>query len=398
MRLSLAAILVAASVSFVTGPAYAEDAFPFGQDVYLAGTDPTLDQEAGRDALLAGFSVVVDAKVGKDAHATGFDVDIGAPIGADLYALGFSIKVSAPVGEDLTASGANIRLSKAASVGGNARLVGGTIVVDAPVAGSLLAAAGDLTLDAAVSGDAQLTAGTLTFGPHARIDGKLSYSAPEPIAIPATVIAPERVSFTKLEHPSQVSVVTEGVGQTIPNLWPSFLGIVFGFAFTLAFLVGLGWLFMHFAPRFTDHLREAAIREPGKAIGFGILGLAALIGLVPLAAMTLIGLPLIPFILLAILLFWTGGYLIGVYAVSWQMAKVLAKPTQPTIPVRLLVLALGLIVFALLNFIPFVGWLINLLAVLFGMGGIAQYAIGRFLARKASPLPSTVLESEGDGI
>ena len=39
---------------------------------------------------------------------------------------------------------------------------------------------------------------------------------------------------------------------------------------------------------------------------------------------------------------------------------------------HLAILALGLVLFALLNFIPVIGWLVNLLAVFLGLGALVQ--------------------------
>jgi hypothetical protein len=46
----------------------------------------------------------------------------------------------------------------------------------------------------------------------------------------------------------------------------------------------------------------------------------------------------------------------------------------PTLPARLAVIVVGLIVAASLNFIPFAGWIINLGLMLAGLGGIVTEA------------------------
>ena len=54
-------------------------------------------------------------------------------------------------------------------------------------------------------------------------------------------------------------------------------------------------------------------------------------------------------------------------------------------PVRLAVLAAGLLVLALLNAIPFAGWALNFTIVLFGIGAIAVPVYQSLFARRSAP-------------
>ncbi|MDP1576276.1 MAG: hypothetical protein Q8L76_05840, partial [Cypionkella sp.] len=65
------------------------------------------------------------------------------------------------------------------------------------IGGALTATGGEITLNAAVSGDALLQGGTISYGPKARIAGTLTYSAPEPVTLPAEVIPAARVVYDK---------------------------------------------------------------------------------------------------------------------------------------------------------------------------------------------------------
>lgn len=372
-------LLAVAATLTMAFPA-AADSLVFGGDAYHSGVNINLSEPVQRDALLGGFSVTLSGKVEKDAHAMGFDVDVDAPVGQDLYVAGFSVEVAKPVGEDLTASGGTVTIGKDAAIGGNARLFGGTVEIDAPIAGSLLVAAGDLTINGTVAGDVQLAVGKLAFGPDARIMGMLRYSAPAPIDIAASVVAPDRVQFTKTERGSQNETVQQTIDRSMPSFWPSFFSLVLGMIMTVVFLVVVAGVFLYLAPQLIEDLRVLSMDEPAKSIGFGVLGLSMLIGLVPISAMAIIGIPLIPVIALAIVVFWIAGYALGVYALSMRVAAAFMT-LNPTLAVRLTVLAAGLCVFAILHFIPFLGWLANLLAVLLGMGGLTRALLKRWMAR-----------------
>ncbi|MDP3896168.1 MAG: hypothetical protein Q8Q62_05795 [Mesorhizobium sp.] len=385
--------LILALIVATGSSAWADEPLVLGGDVYVSGSSATVSQPSPRDALAVGFSVNLRGRVESDGHAMGFNVDVEGPVGGNLYASGFSVTIEQPVGEDVTAGGFNVHLRKLAAVGGNARLAGGNVTVDAPVAGSLLAAAGTLAVNGTIAGDARLTAGTLVFGPEARIGGTLTYASRVPVEIPASVIAADRVRFEKLEVGSAVDSVQDTMGRSMPHFWPSFLGLFFGFVVTILFLVVTAAVLLSLAPRRVEELRSAAIAAPFRSIGLGVLGLATLVGLIPVSAMTLIGIPLIPVVLLAIVALWIVGYLLGVYALAWRIAVGL-RQLEPTLAVRLAVIAVGLAVAATLNFIPFIGWLINLTLIFLGLGTIAAWIFRWLAGERAADGSSGIVRPE----
>ncbi len=374
-------VLYLVAIILMNASAFAADRIVVGGDAYVSGSDAALTEPSPRDAFLSGFSADLMGKVERDANALGFNVDIDAPVGGDLYAAGFSVKVTQPIGEDLTASGFNIYLRNQANIGGNARLAAGTIVLDGPIAGSLVAAAGTLTINQPIAGDARLTVGKLIFGPNAKIGGTLTYFAPAPIDIPSTVASADRVKFEKFEQGSAASTVRDAVGKSMPRFWPSFFGLLFGFVLTIVFLVAAAAVLLALAPNLVETLRQDATAAPFKSIGMGLLGMGMLVGLVPVSAMTLIGIPLIPFVMLAAVALWVAGYLLGIYATAMHVIGAFRE--APKTPVgRILAVALGLTVIATLNFVPIIGWLINLAIVFLGLGAIVAQGVRALADRK----------------
>lgn len=367
-RLSTAIVLA----GLACGTAAAQEAnMTFGGDTYAAGSSVTVSAPAARDLFLTGFSVEIVAEVAADAHVAGFDVDVSAPVKGDLYAGGFSVDVAGPVTTDLSAFAANVRLRQAAAVAGNVRIVAGSAILDGPIAGSLLAAGGSIELNGTVAGDAMLTAGELSFGPGARIDGTLTYMAEEPIDIPASVVAPERVRFEKLEPSQAYDRFRDAMEHPTRGFWPAFLTVFGAFVMAIAFLVLVGGLALAFAPQTTERLRAEASARPFLSTLYGALGLSMLLGIVPVSAMTLVAIPPIPIVILAVVLAWTIGYLLGAYVIAWRVASAFAGPPQTT-AMRLGALAICLVVLALLNFVPVIGWLVNLLVVFLGLGAFVS--------------------------
>lgn len=341
-----------------------------GGDVYLAGSSTALEAGSGRDLFAAGGTVIARGDVARNAHFAGFEVEIGTEVGQDVYAVGGTVTLRAPVAGDLTAAGFAARTAGTGAVSGNARMAGASVVVGGPVAGSLMASGGEVLLDAEVGGDVRIAAGELRFGPAARIGGRLDYTAPEPVAIPASVIDPDRVSFTPSDRWEGMAAATRDWRMRdfpAPPRGPALLGFLL---ITIAFFVVLAAVALSLAPERIESMRSEALARPGRAFLGGILGLATVFGLVPISVMTLVGLPLLPVILLLIVVVWILGYAFGVYAVALRVWAGMGGADQ-AMPGRLGVFAGGLLIAALLNVIPFAGWVVNFTLVLFGIGAIA---------------------------
>jgi hypothetical protein len=236
-----------------------------------------------------------------------------------------------------------------------------------------MASAGDLTLNGTVTGDALLTAGTMNFGPNAKVGGTLTYYAAAPITVPASVAAPERVRFVKLEAGAAATSVGETAKRALPGFWPTLAGALAAFALVIAFLVAVSAVLFAFAPRMMEGLKDEALSAPVKVMALGILGLSMAVGLVPVSAITLIGIPLVPIAILLAIALWIMGYLAGAYALAARMtAGFRAPPTG--LGGKLVIVGLTVIVLAVLNFIPIIGWLINLAVVFLGLGAIMMRA------------------------
>jgi hypothetical protein len=370
----------------LAGPAQADTTSrSIANDLFLFGSGNSVQLDAPRDLLAAGSTVVLEGAVAQDTQAVGFDVDVGAATGADLYAMGFTVSLRGPVLGDVTASGMSVRTSKTAVVSGNARLAGSTVIIDGPISGGLAAAAAEVILNAPVSGDVLITAEKITFGPDARIGGSLTYSMPAKMDIPERVIGADRVKFEVYQQPEMI----RGAHQMwrdwdYPGM-PTFMSLFSGFLVTLGFFFVVGAVFLTLMPKPVQRLQRSIDARPGMSLLTGVIGLSILFGLAPITALTVVGLPLVPIVLLATVGVWTLGYVLGAYALAMRVMRSLGAAEDPSIMLRLLALIVGITLVALLNFIPFLGWMANFALVLAGIGAMTTALFER-LAGNAGPV------------
>jgi cytoskeletal protein CcmA (bactofilin family) len=341
-----------------------------GEDTFFAGSQISQAVDTVGDTFMAARSVKVNGTAQGDLHVSGLDVSVRADVVEDLYALGGTVIIRGAIAEDLAAAGFSLRTESSSITQGNARLMGNSVTVEGPVMGALSVMGRDVILNTAIKGDVHILAQTLSFGPDAVINGTLTYSLEEKMVVPDRVAAAERVIFEKVSG-GRVWEEWQEVGKDMPAL-PTFMSVLFGFAISLLFFVVLGALMLGFMPKRLSKMRRSIALAPGQTLLLGVIGLSILFGMLPILALTLVGLPFVPIVLLAIVVIWTLGYALGAYSVAMRLWLGVGGTDEPSSVARLLVLAAAIIFVALLNFIPFVGWVANYTLVLLGIGAMTR--------------------------
>jgi hypothetical protein len=341
-----------------------------GEDTFFAGSQINQAVDTVGDTFMAARSVKVNGATQGDLHVSGLDVSVSADVIEDLYALGGTVIIRGAIAEDLAAAGFSLRTESSSITQGNARLMGNSVTIEGPVMGALSVMGRDVILNAAIKGDARILAQTLSFGPDAVVSGTLTYSLEEKMGVPDRVAATDRVIFERVSG-GRVWEEWQEVSKDMPAL-PTFMSVMFGFAISLLFFLVLGALMLGFMPKRLSKMRRSIAQAPGQTLLLGVIGLSMLFGMVPIVGLTIVGLPFVPIVLLAIVVIWTLGYALGAYSVAMRLWLGLGGAVEPSSVARLLVLAAAIIFVALLNFIPFVGWVANYTLVLLGIGAMTR--------------------------
>ncbi len=240
-------------------------------------------------------------------------------------------------------------------------IVSGDLRLDGRSDSDVVVLSGDVTVDGLIVGDLVVLDGVVNLLPGSTVTGDVRYGDDRPlIASDATV---------------EGDVIEEDWEDSL-DLLP-FVGI---FLFWLGVSVSmaiLGALLLLIAPRAADALYARSRERVGPVIAIGIaigicLPLAAAIALA-----TLVGIPLAFLIGLALLPIAALAYVASAYALGRRMV---GEPRS-----RLWAFLAGLAVLRALALIPFLGFLVGLAAVVFGLGLLGA-AIGA--ARDPEPDPA----------
>lgn len=314
------------------------------------------------DVIIAAGQVMVDGVVNGDLLVVGGTVSISGDVSQDLRVVGGQVTLSGTVGQNLTAVGGNVEITDGAEISGAALVAGGNIFVSGPVGGELYVGAGNLIVSNVVDGNVEAAAGTIQITSKANIMGDFTYvSDTEAIVDSNATIAgvlersqlPETIRSRQVDEAQKSMQKAQSAGRLI-----SFISaLVFG-----VFMI-------RYFPNYVSNVSSVVRVNLWKSLGVGFLSLFA----APFAAIILISTVIgLPFGLLIIVILGIYMYLAKIFIAfcigDYLFEKIKRKKTQ------YLPFVLGLVVYYVLRYLPYIGGLTGFVVLLLGLGAaILQY-------------------------
>ncbi|HEY6729974.1 MAG TPA: polymer-forming cytoskeletal protein [Solirubrobacterales bacterium] len=241
-------------------------------------------------------------------------------------------------------------------------------------------ASGDLRLTGEVDGDVVLFAGDATIA--GRIDGDLVTFGGQARLLPSAYVSGDVRYGDERPIVSGDAIVRGHVTEGDWDDSTDFLPLIGAFAFWLGITISmaiLGVLLLLIAPRAGDALAARSRERIGPVIAIGIAIAIGLPVAALLAAVLVVGIPLAFLILLALLPLGAVAYVVAAYALGRRLVK---EPHS-----RLWAFLAGLGILQAVGLVPFLGSLVGLAAVIFGLGLIGA-AIGAARETEAESVQS----------
>ena len=219
----------------------------------------------------------------------------------------------------------------------------GSATIDGTVTKSVVVLDGPTEISGHVQQDVFVFNGPVTVRSGAQIDGDLVTSETPTVEPGATISGQQQRVSTRFD--------AGAVGVASRIAW--WLG------YSISTLV-LGLLLLLFAPRVDAAIVRAMRERTGASIGFGALVFFLLPIVAVFMLVIVVALPLGLFMLLALALLYTVGYVAGAHAIGRLLVK---EPTS-----RFLAFLAGLAILRAIALVPVLGGLVWVLASIFGLG------------------------------
>jgi hypothetical protein len=337
-----------------------------------AGRSITINGKVNDDIRMAGQSIALESKaqIGDDAMLAGWGLEqrVGSNIGGDLHFGGFQALLAGNVSQNFVGGMNSLELRGTIGKDVKATVLGDPNIFQWPFLPQPLKELPQIPLG-------------LTIGNTAKIGGDLLYRSPQIGQISTGAQIAGQVKHT--------IITVESTQAPVNPLW----AIVWQIQRLLALLL-IGWALLHWVPRWTKGLAETIQTQPWQCLGWGAVGAIAvaptaitiflvIVFLGGLFALTLpmfipplIGVGFLTYITLSLVLTLIVAYLapILVSLLGGQRLMQLVRPMETR---QIAILGIGLLIFVIVTAIPVLGWVLSLIAALFGLGAIWVSLRGR---------------------
>lgn len=370
-------------------------------DWSIVGDTVPAGQVIDNDVLARGTDVVIDGTINGDLLALGSNVTVNGTVSGSLVAVGRNVTINGEVGGSTYTAARTLKLGPPAQVANNVHFAG--LLLDSQsgsrIERDLVAASirGRISSDIGRSLNAAIL--LLTFNGRIGSGGTApGVEAPGDAALPSQVEPGGVLLFVgssagkplSLAAPARGSLYLQqdedaGSVAGIPEWLIARLG-------DLAVLLLVGGLVIWLRPILIQRPAERLRRKPLPAAGFGLLALTIAINAVAVAI--LLG------VLLLVVGVWLGGVTLWTLAfllwgigypalilafalfalsvlygskviVAEMVGRLILKRISPqALEYRILPLLLGLVLYVVLRSIPLLGWAIEIVVTVFGLGAI----------------------------
>lgn len=327
------------------------DYFANGRTVEISGT-------VNGDVYVLGGQIFIDGIVNGDVLVAGGSVEISGKVSRNVRLLAGQALITGEIGENITAVTGTIELSPSSTIGRNAVIVSGNTDLESKVGNNVRLYSSSVRIASGIRGKVIAYVGHLRLTSKVKIGGGLEYWSNKNAVIDPNAKVKEGITH----HPSFFydffhSKLLKGlkIGSKLAALLMNFF---------YSFIIGL--VMIRYFPYRIERTVETLNNKPAQSLVAGIV----LLFLLPVTMLALLITVLgAPFALALLSLTVVGLYTAKILSIIWLSTHIFRKFEFNKH--RRLYFSFGLIAYFILTTIPYLGTIITIAALLFGIGGAA---------------------------
>lgn len=368
-KIVLSILALGLSVFLMAGTASAAATFKSSESVgvaknetvdgslFIAGSNVTIEGTVNGDVFCAGQTVKITGSVNGDVLCAAQSLDVAAVVTGDIRAAGQTIKIDSQIDRSITIFGQIVSLGETTYIGYDATVFSQTLSQAGQIGRDLIGSFVNLNVGGSITGSAQVEAENITVHEGATV-GTIEYVS----AKDATIEQGANVGHAQRTEPSATAATS--VEPTNPVI-----ATLSGSLYWLISMLIVGVAIMVIKPSLLPASAQAITNKVWPSIGWGALVLFIAPGAALVLLLTVVGIPLSIAVLLGWLLLLIISQPIAAHCFGvWLMQKMKMKVSEGW--TNFVALLLGLVALGLLMLIPFVGWLVGLVAIIVGVGGV----------------------------
>jgi hypothetical protein len=243
---------------------------------------------------------------------------------------------------------------------------GGTVAINGEVRGDVDAFGGTVVVAGTVDGDIVLYGGTLTLQNGSVVHGNIQLYGSRWFPGYGYHLDGEVIN-----HPDSISWLVAGMSHPSFPFWSILIWSALGLMLT--------WLL----PEHLLLVRATAIQNTKRSFLVGLLSILLAPPVLFVLAALILPIPLAVILALTLVAAWA----LGTVAVGGLIGERIVRAVDPRYNTRPVQVVVGLVALALVGAVPFIGWLINLIVGLIGLGAVLLSRFGtRLYGQPRKPL------------
>jgi hypothetical protein len=324
-------------------------------NAYAVGGMVTASGVINGDLLAAGGTVFSSANVNGDIMVGGGTITMVGITAQDVRILGGNVTLGGVLKGELAALAGTLIVTPETTIAKDSYIAGGTVNFSGNEAGNLTLAGSNIYFDGTTKGNLTIThAVKVDIGPHAVIKGAFEYSAPEVATIESGAVISGTPVFHQIQDAGKKNEGFSGVMLNIFTFW---------FLIKIFTILVAAYLLWYLFRKDTLAVLSRARSHYGKSLLHGFIFFFIVPISVIIAFITVIA--AIPG-LIALFVYIALLVLAAPFAILFA-AMLLQRGSAD---LRWYYILLAGVVFALVGFIPFVGWIACALVYLVGLGAL----------------------------
>jgi len=373
----------------IKGEGYLADT-AYNDDLFITGNKIKMDSRVEGDLFAFCQEIVHSDTVQGSFNSFSFKAQILGPVEQSFRGFGNSINCNASIGRNILIFGNEVNIGPQAEIARDGDIFCAKLIFQGRLNGDLKIKADYAEITGQVGGNIEFENGLLKIGPDAVIDGGVYYKSSQKAEISNSADIHGEINWEEIEYKKKDGITGFSFGKILAWIFsvrgyllllsivslislifsvipfPTLLLIIF---YSIIFLISGNVLILLTRNRMRMTITTIDNKFlPSLGLGFVIFFVAPVISLVIL--FTLVGAPLG----IALLFIFGAALFAGsVYAstfLGWKFWQILGSKTEKNS--GYLHYSTGIVLLVILSVIPVLGYLLVTIAIMTGLGGLAQ--------------------------
>ncbi len=331
------------------------------ESLFIGGNSVNVDGTVNGDVICGGQDIEITGVVNGDVICAGQSIVISGTVNGNVRVAGQSVRLSGSVDRNVNIFGQHITVSSGSAILGEMFVGGQNADIDGTIAKKLSGGAQSMNINGTV-GDVDVHTQSLVIGSTAIIQNNLTYTS----KATAEIARKESIQGNVVKHNPPVQNKKKAqTTQTQQREWRTFWGMAKVTSLLSHILLAL--LVIYFLSKQTKSASLAMQERVGPSFGWGALILILTPPLIVLFIITIIGIPLAMILLLLYFFSFFVSSLLSSLVVGRLLLQQFWADKKEN---GYWAVAIGMVVLALINAVPFIGGLVSFVITIWGLGGV----------------------------